>query len=72
MIRILSGAALTLFALALLLAMTVDAIAAGLFLSLASYAALLAGMLLAAIGAASLPRGGHMTDEPDRDQGGIR
>ncbi len=66
MIQILAGAAMTLLALSLLLAMTVDAVVPGLFLSFLSYAALLAGMLLAALGAASLPRRGRTSDWPDR------
>jgi len=56
MIRILTGATLTLTALALLMAMTIEAIPPGLTLAFASYATLLAGMLLVALGATTLPR----------------
>ena len=55
MIRILTGAGLSLLALALLMAMTIEAIAPSLALAFTSYATLLAGMLLTAMGAAALP-----------------
>lgn len=55
MIRILAGSSLTLLALGLLMAMTIEAIPPSLALSFTSYATLLTGMLLTALGAATLP-----------------